>query len=359
MRTTPLLAYLLVLALLATACAAPEPGGSATESTQTAPDQGQAPGGILATVQSRGRLVCGVNSAVPGFGVTNDQGEFSGFDIDYCRAVAAGVLGDPDAVDFRPLDANQRFTALQSGEIDVLIRNTTWTASRDGGERAAFAHTTYYDGQGMMVRTGEFNSIDEMANTTVCTLAGTTTELNITTRFASIPHRIQTFDNPDSLQEAFVAGACDGWSSDVSQLAARRSTFPEGPDALTILDEVFSKEPLGPAVRDGDPQWFDVVNWIVLSTILAEELDITQANVEQMTSSDNADVRALLGQPGGEQNVVFDPGLGLDPAFAVNVIAAVGNYGEIFQRNIAPLGIDRGLNALWTNNGLQYASPFR
>jgi len=358
-RTRPLLVYLVVLGLLAMACAAPEPGGAPSEGAQVAPDLGQAPGGILAAVQSRGRLVCGVNSAVPGFGVTNDQGEFSGFDIDYCRAVAAGVLGDPDAVDFRPLDANQRFTALQSGEIDVLIRNTTWTASRDGGERAAFAHTTYYDGQGMMVRTGEFSSIDEMANTTVCTLAGTTTELNITTRFASIPHRIQTFDNPDSLQEAFVQGACDGWSSDVSQLAARRSTFPEGPDALTILDEVFSKEPLGPAVRDGDPQWFDVVNWIVLSTILAEELGITQANVQQMRGSENADVRALLGQPGGEQNAVFDPGLGLDPAFAVNVISAVGNYGEIFQRNIAPLGIDRGLNALWTDNGLQYAPPFR
>ncbi|MGH8910080.1 MAG: amino acid ABC transporter substrate-binding protein [Egibacteraceae bacterium] len=357
MRTRSGIVYLLLLGLLLlAACSAPEPGAGGEDQ---AAQSGEEAGGVLAAVRARGRLVCGVNSAVPGFGVTNEQGQFSGFDIDYCRAVAAGVLGDPDAVEYRALDANQRFTALQSREIDVLIRNTTWTASRDGGERAAFAHTTYYDGQGMMVRTGDFSSIDEMANTNICTVTGTTTELNITTRFAGIPHRIQPFDNVDSLQEAFLAGACDGWTADVSQLAGRRSVFPEGPQALTILDEVFSKEPLGPAVRDGDSQWFDVVNWIVFSTILAEELGITQANVEQSKTSDNADVRMLLGQPGGDQSAVLDPGLGLDPAFAVDVITAVGNYGEIFQRNIGPLGIPRGMNALWTEGGLQYAPPFR
>jgi general L-amino acid transport system substrate-binding protein len=360
-RTRVIGAFLILLALLLAGCTAPEGGGQAGGGQPGAPQGGQAgpQGGILDAVQGRGRLVCGVNDTVPGFGVTNEQGQFSGFDIDYCRAVAAGVLGDPNLVDFRPLTADQRFTALQSGEIDVLIRNTTWTSSRDGTEGAAFAHTTYYDGQGMMVRAGEFTSIDAMVNTTICTLAGTTTELNVTTRFANIPHQVQTFEDADALQEAFLAGACDGWSSDLSQLAARRSTYPQGPQALTVLDEVFSKEPLGPAVRDGDPKWYDAVNWVVHSTILAEELGVNQANVDQMLQSPNADVRRLLGQPAEGETAAFNAGLDLEPDFAVNVIRAVGNYGEIFDRNIAPLGLDRGLNALWSDGGLQYAPPFR
>jgi len=324
-------------------------------------------GDLLQTVIDRGSVICGVNEAVPGFGYTDADGNFSGFDIDYCRAVAAAVFGDAEAVTYRALTAQQRFTALQSGEIDVLIRNTTFTASRDGREGATFLTTTFYDGQGMMVRSDSgITSIDDMANLSVCVLSGTTTELNLAARFGDTPFTPLTFDNNDQLQAAFVAGQCDGWTSDKSQLAGVRTNFPEsegGPEALTILDETFSKEPLGPVVADGDSQWAQVVNWVVLATIQGEEWGLTSANVKDY-DGDNNEIRRFLGLEvtTDEGTAVFDPGLGLPTDFAVQVISQVGNYGEIFDRNVGPstpLGLQRGFNAQWTDGGLLYAPPYR
>jgi general L-amino acid transport system substrate-binding protein len=324
--------------------------------------------GVFDAVRNRGQLVCGVNDAVPGFGFVDAEGNFSGFDIEYCRVIAAAVFGDADAVEFQPLTAAQRFTALQSGEIDVLVRNTTWTATRDGAEGAAFAMTTFYDGQGMMVRADSgIGDIDDMDGASVCVLSGTTTELNLATRFdaAGLELNPLSFEENETLQEAFLAGQCDGWTSDKSQLAAVRSAFPDaqgGPEALVILDETISKEPLGPAVRDGDARWFDAVNWAVIVTIQAEEFGITSDNIDEMMQSDDPEILRFLGQPVPPDDAVFDPGLGLDTDFVVNVIQQVGNYGEIYDRNVGPdtpLGLARAENDLWTNGGLLYAPPYR
>lgn len=366
---------LLALGLVLAACDSDSDSDDTT--TTTAADAGAeeteettppaASGSLLETVQDRGTLNCGVNDAVPGFGFTDADGNFSGFDIDYCKAVAAAVLGDPEAVTFRPLTAQQRFTALQSGEIDVLIRNTTWTSSRDGREGATFLTTTFYDGQGMMVRADSgITSIDDMANLSVCVLTGTTTELNLAARFGSTPYTPLTFDANDQILAAFLAGQCDGWTSDKSQLAGVRSNFPDaegGPEALVILDETFSKEPLGPVVVDGDSQWAQVIDWVVLATIQAEEWELTSANVAAYDGDDSA-IRRFLGLEveTDEGTTVFDPGLGLPTDFATQVISAVGNYGEIFDRNVGPdtaLGLSRGVNSQWTDGGLLYAPPYR
>jgi general L-amino acid transport system substrate-binding protein len=365
-----------VLGVLLAGCvhgAADEEEGNGGQ--QAAENGGEAAQGegesVLARVKERGQLVCGVNDAVPGFGVATEAGEFEGFDIDFCRAVAAGVLGDADAVEFRPLTAEQRFTALQAGEIDVLIRNTTYTASRDGSEGARFLHTTYYDGQGMMVNAdSDFQQLEDLAGARICVLSGTTTELNLETVFRSrnIRYTPITFEETDPLQQAFIRGRCQAWTSDLSQLAGIRSTWPDaqgGPEALRILEEVMSKEPLGPAVRDGDDDWADAINWIVFATIQAEEFEITSENVQQMTTDENPDIVRFLGQPVEQEEgaaAPFDPELGLEPNFAVAVIEQVGNYGEIFDRNVgagSPLELERGLNALWTDGGLQYAPPYR
>ncbi|MGF1666406.1 MAG: amino acid ABC transporter substrate-binding protein [Acidimicrobiia bacterium] len=344
-------------------------GGDAGDTTETTAAPAPSGGSLLADVQSRGELRCGVNDAVPGFGFVDADGNFSGFDIDYCRAVAAAVLGDADAVEYIPLTAQQRFTALQSGEIDVLIRNTTWTSSRDGGEGATFLTTTFYDGQGMMVRTDAgVSDIEGLADSAICVLSGTTTELNLSNRMGGIAYEPLTFEDNETLQSAFLAGQCDGWTSDKSQLAAVRSNFPEGeggPEALTILDETFSKEPLGPVVADGDSQWAQVVDWVVIGTILAEELGIDSGNVTSFGDTENAEIRRLLGleiTDADGNTTIFDAGLGLDPGWASNVISVVGNYGEIYARNVGPdtpLGLERGVNALWTDGGLMYGPPYR
>lgn len=372
-----LLMVLLALALLAVGCTTgdgEEEGGgeegdaalpeasAPVEADESETDEAVATEGeTLAAVQERGTLRCGVNESVPGFGLLTEEGTYEGFDIDFCRVIAAAVLGDAEAVEFVPLTAEQRFTALQSGEIDVLVRNTTWTASRDGGERAAFAAPTFYDGQGMMVRADSpFQTIEDMADTAICVLSGTTTELNLAQRFEGINYEPVPFEDNETLQQAFTEGRCDGWTSDRSQLAGVRSAFPEGPEALRILDETFSKEPLAPAVRDADPQWRDAVNWAVLSTIAAEELGVDSTNVE--SPPDDPNVRALLGQPAQEGDAVLDPGLGLAPDFVVDVISQVGNYAEIYNRHVGPgtpLDLERGLNALYTEGGLHYAPPYR
>jgi general L-amino acid transport system substrate-binding protein len=350
----------LALALLAAACGDDDDAGD-----------GGTTGGTLQAVLDRGTLNCGVNDAVPGFGFVEADGTFSGFDVEFCRAVAAALFGDATKVNFVPLTAAQRFTALQSGEIDVLIRNTTATASRDGTEGATFLTTTFYDGQGMMVRAGAFESIDDMANTTICVLSGTTTELNLTARFAGMTFTPLTFESNDPLREAFVAGQCEGWTSDKSQLAAVAGGVEEAGVDVVILDETFSKEPLGPVVADGDTQWAQVIDWIVMSTIQAEEWGITKANVGGLNSE--AAIGAALdgGTLGGPTATVpnislvlgltadFDPGLGLDPGFVVDVISAVGNYGEMYETHVVPLGLTRGDNELWYKGGLLYARPYR
>jgi general L-amino acid transport system substrate-binding protein len=337
------------------------------EAAQTTETQADEQGGVLQRVTGRGRLLCGVHDAVPGFGFVTEGGEFEGFDIDFCKVVAAAVLGDAEAVDYKPLTAEQRFTALQSGEVDVLMRNTTWTASRDGSEGATFLHTTFYDGQGMMVRAdGDYQELEDMGGTTICVLSGTTTELNLESQFQArdVDYSPLTFEDNEPLQQAFVQERCDGWTSDKSQLAGIRSNWPEnqgGPDALRILDVTMSKEPLGPVVRDGDQQWAAAVDWAVMATIQAEEFGITSDNVQDMLESDDPEIARFLGRP-GEDEAEFDSGLGLPADFAVQVIEQVGNYGEIYDRNVGPdsaLELERGINALWTEGGLQYVPPYR
>jgi general L-amino acid transport system substrate-binding protein len=332
----------------------------------TAAAPGQSGGDLLQQVKDRGNLICGVNDAVPGFGFVTGAGDFEGFDIDFCRAIATAVFGDPKAVEFRPLTTAQRFTALASGEVDVLIRNTTWNASRDGSEGARFLTTTFYDGQGMMVRADStFQSLEDLDGATICTLSGTTTDLNLASQFELRNLELErlAFEESESLQQAFQQGRCEAWTSDQSQLAGIRSAWPEaqgGPDAVRILDVTMSKEPLGPVVRDGQEDWADVVNWVVIATIQAEELGVTSQNIDQQLESGDPEIRRLLGQT--SEGEAFDPGLGLEPDFAVEVIRQVGNYGEIYDRNVGPntgLGLERGVNALWTQGGLHYAPPYR
>jgi general L-amino acid transport system substrate-binding protein len=341
------------------------PGEEGTTTTGAAAPGGE---GKLSEVMTRGSLLCGVNNTVPGFGFVDDTGEHVGFDIDFCRAVAAGVLGDANAVEFVDLTAEQRFTALQAGEVDVLIRNTTYTSSRDGGLAATFLTTTFYDGQGMMVGADSgFTAIEDMTDTTICVLSGTTTELNLTARMADIPYTPLTFDENPQIQAAFIEGQCDGWTSDKSQLAGVRSAWPEdqgGPEALVILEETFSKEPLGPAVLDGDSQWAQVVDWIVLATMQAEEFGIDSTNVDTFADTEDTNIRNFLGLPVETDagTAPFDPGLGLPTDFAAQVISQVGNYAEIYDRNVgagSPLGLERLLNALWTDGGLHYPPPYR
>ncbi len=304
------------------------------------------------------------------------RGRRAGFDVEFCKAVAAAVLGDAEAVDYTPLTAEQRFTALQTGEIDVLIRNTTWTATRDGGEGGQFAVTTFYDGQGMMVGAdSEFEALEDLQDATICVLSGTTTELNLATQFDArgIDYEPLSLTNNDQMQENFIQGRCQGWTSDKSQLAAVRSNWPDaegGPEGLRILDVTMSKEPLGPVTRQGDAGWYDAVNWAVIATIQAEEFEITSENVDEIRDeTDDPEIQRFLGaelepEEGEEDGTAepFDPELGLPTDFAYQVISQVGNYGEIYERTVGPetpLGLERGMNALWTEGGLLYPPPYR
>jgi len=318
----------------------------------------QAEGGTLAAVQERGTLICGGNDTLPGFGIIDDAGEFSGFDIDYCRVVAAGVLGDADAVEYVPLTAEARFTALQSGEIDVLIRNTTWTATRDGTEGANFLFTTFYDGQGMMVpaSTG-FTTLEDLADASICVLSGTTTELNLTSVFNArgIPFTPVVFEDNTQLRPAYEQGQCEAWTSDASQLAAFKSSIEgEGGEQQFIMAEVISKEPLGPVVPDGDTEWAQAVEWSVMATVQAWEFDLTSENIGSY-AGDDPNVLRFVGADD------FDSGLGLAPDFAVQVVEQVGNYEEIYDRHIVPIGLTLAgsPNALWTEGGLMYVPPYR
>lgn len=330
---------------------------AATENTSPAPSSGDS---VLGSVQSAGVVRCGTRDALPGFAVLTADGGHEGFDSDFCRVIAAAVLGDAEAVDHVDLETADRFTALQSGEIDVLVRNTTWTASRDGTEGATFLQPNFYDGQGMMVAADSgFSTLDDMDGTVVCVASGTTTEGNVATEFSrrGLEVEVLSFESTDLIQEAFLADRCDGWSSDVSQLTGLRSAFPEGPEALTIMEEVFSKEPLAPAVRDGDTAWAQAVEWAIFATIQAEEFGITSENVDTFLESDDPSILAFLGVE--VDGATLDPGLGLPVDFAYQVVKQVGNYGEIFERHLTPLGLQRGVNQLWSEGGLLYAPPYR
>jgi general L-amino acid transport system substrate-binding protein len=313
----------------------------------------------LKTVKDRGILNCGANGTLAGFGLPDAQGKWTGLDVDVCRAIAAAVFNDPSKVKFVPLSAKDRFTALQSGEVDVLIRNTTWTSSRDSSLGLSFTGVDYYDGQGFMVRKAlKVNSALELNGASVCVQQGTTTELNLADFFRA--HNMQlksvTFATANEAVKAYDAGRCDSYTTDASGLYAERLRLAN-PDDHIILPEIISKEPLGPVVRQGDDQWFTVVKWVLFAMLNAEELGITQANVDDMAKSTNPEIKRFVGTEGnyGEQ-------LGLTKDWAVRIIKLVGNYGESFERNVgtgSPLKIDRGLNKLWNKGGVQYAPPIR
>lgn len=313
----------------------------------------------LEDVRERGILNCGVNADLPGFSVADEGGNWSGFDVDYCRAVAAAIFGKADAVKFVPLDAAARFDALKNGEIDMLARNTTWTMTRDTSLGLTFAGISYFDGQGFMARKSlGIASALELSGATVCVRSGTTTELNLVDYFQrnNMSYTPVVFNTVSEVNSAYDSGRCDVYSADASALYSIRLTLTN-PDDHIVLPQVISKEPLGPAVRQGDDQWFNIVKWVHFALLNAEELGISKGNVVVMADSENQDVRRLLGIDGA-----FGEGIGLDTSWAANAIEAVGNYGEIFDRNIgagSDLGYARGLNALWVDGGLQYAPPIR
>ena len=313
----------------------------------------------LDTVKQRGALSCGVNVGLAGFSQPDDKGAWTGLDVDYCKAIAAAVLGDAGKVKYVPTTAKERFTALQSGEIDVLIRNTTWTTARDSSLGLIFAGVNYYDGQGFMVKASlGVKTAKELNGATVCVQTGTTTELNLADYFKAnkMTYKPVVFEKLDETVQAYLAGRCDVYTTDQSGLYSIRVQQPKPEDHI-VLPEIISKEPLGPSVRQGDDQWLTVVKWVHYALINAEETGITQANLGEMLNSANPEVKRILGKDGE-----LGKGLGLPNNFVVNVVKAVGNYGELFERNVGTgsrLKIARGLNNLWNKGGLQYAPPLR
>ncbi|MGE0118594.1 MAG: amino acid ABC transporter substrate-binding protein [Dongiaceae bacterium] len=321
---------------------------------------GPAKADTLSDVQGRGTLNCGVTTGLAGFAAPDDQGKWTGLDVDMCNAIAAAVLGDATKVKYVPTNAKERFTALQSGEIDVLARNTTWTFSRDTDLGFDFAGVNYYDGQGFMVRKNlNVKSALELSGASVCVQTGTTTELNLGDYFRANNLELKpvVFEKNEEARQAYDEGRCDAYTTDASGLAAERSVLAQ-PDEHIILPEIISKEPLGPLVRHGDNRWGDIVRWTLNAMIVAEEFGVTQANVdEQKASSQNPEVRRLLGVEGEMGKMT-----GLSNEWGYNIIKQVGNYGESFERNVGlktPLGLARGLNELWSKGGLLYAPPIR
>jgi general L-amino acid transport system substrate-binding protein len=318
-------------------------------------------GKTLDAIKARGQVVCGVNTGLAGFSAADSQGKWSGLDVDICRAIAAATLGDPEKVKWVPLTAQQRFTALQSGEVDVLSRNTTWTLTRDASLGLNFTVVTYYDGQGFMVPTKlKIKSAKQLKGATVCVQSGTTTEKNLTdfSRANKLDLKPVVFEKLEAANGAYFAGRCAAYTTDASGLASIRTKEAKDPTEHVILPELISKEPLGPAVRRGDDEWFAIVKWVVYGLIEAEEYGITQANAEQMqkTSQDPVVMR-IVGSSEDTGKL-----LGLDKDWMVRAIKATGNYGEIFDRNVGPktaLNLPRGVNAQWNQGGLMYAPPVR
>jgi general L-amino acid transport system substrate-binding protein len=313
----------------------------------------------LKAVKDRGSLICGVSQGIPGFSNPDDKGNWTGLDVDYCRAIAAAIFNDPNKVKYSPLSAKDRFTALQSSEVDVLARNSTWTSSRDTSLGLNFAAVNYYDGQGFMVRKAlKVNSALELNGASVCTQTGTTTELNLADYFRAnnMKYEVIAFGTADETVKAYETGRCDAFTTDVSQLYAEKLKLANANDHV-ILPEIISKEPLAPVVRHGDDQWFDIVKWVHYAMINAEELGVSQKTIDDALKSQLPEIRRLVGTEGayGEQ-------LGLTKDWIVRIIKHVGNYGESFDRNMGPgskLNISRGINRLWTKGGIQYAPPIR
>jgi len=338
---------------------------------------GTASATTLEDVKKKGFVQCGVNaSALPGFAATNDAGEWAGFDIDYCRAVAAAVFGDKSKVKFTPLTAKERFTALQSGEIDMLARNSTWTMSRDTSLGLTFVGVNYYDGQGFMVKKSQgVNSVLELSNASICVQTGTTTELNLADYFNSnkMTYNLVSFEKNDETNAAYDSGRCDALTTDASGLYSTRLTLAK-PDDHIVLPEIISKEPLGPVVRQGDFQWFNIVKWTHFALLNAEEAGVTQGNIDEKKKQAEEDKTKVAADPNYKPLIApdvarllgvdgtFGEGIGLGNDWSYNIIKQMGNYGEMFERNIgagSKLGIARGLNALWSKGGIQYAPPIR
>ncbi len=313
----------------------------------------------LDTVKKRGKLICGVNDKLPGFGFLDSNGKYSGFDVDFCKGVAAAVFGDSSKVDYVPLTAAARFTAIQSGEVDVVFRNTTMTSSRDGEVGVDFGPINFYDGQGVMVKSDSpAKRIIDLDGATICTNQGTTTEQNMNDygRLKKKAFKVVTYADFDKVMAAFDQGRCDAVTTDSSGLASRRATAAK-PEEYRILGEVISKEPLAPFVAQNDSKWLDIVSWTVYATIFAEEYEITSRNIDSLKSSADPLIKRFVGLEGNSGK-----GLGLNPDFAADVIKAVGNYGEIYNRNLGPktkLNIPRRLNANYEVGGLLYSPPFR
>lgn len=363
------LSVLVIVSLALAACGASSGGGETVTVVETvivevpADSAVVAPAGYgvtLEAVKARGNLICGVNSQVPGFGYIDADGNFSGFDVDYCRALAAAIFGDATKVEFRPVTAAERFTALQSGEIDVLSRNTTWSLVRDTELGGNFVHTTFYDGQGIMTPVDSgITTLADLEGGTICVQTGTTTELNLADVMAAegVSYTPAVFEDADSTFAAYAEERCDAVTTDKSGLISRRTVLAD-PSAHVILDVTMSKEPLGPMVRHGDDQWFDIAQWTVFALFAGEEFDVTSANVDSVRSStSNPEVMRLLGLEG-------DMGLklGLDNDWGYNIIKLVGNYEEVYNRNLGPdtpTYIPRGLNSQYTDGGLLYAAPVR
>jgi len=315
--------------------------------------------GTLDDIKAKAFVQCGINQGLPGFATRDDQGRWKGLDVDFCRAVAAAVFGDVQKVKFTPLSAKERFSSLQSGDIDVLSRNTTWTSTRDTALGLSFVGTIFYDGQGFMVRKNSgVKSAKGLAGATICANTGTTTELNVADFFQQLGQKYElvAFEKSDEALKAYEQGRCDVYTTDHSGLSAQRLKL-EKPTEHLILGQTISKEPLGPVVREADTRWFKIVRWTLFALINAEELGLTSANIDQMMKSKNPKIRRFVGLQGD-----FGAKLQLENNWAYNIVKLVGNYGEVFERNVGPktpLNIARGNNALWTKGGLHYAPPMR
>lgn len=349
-----ILSSILFVSFFLAGCSSDEATTSSEGSTST-----EAKVSLLDTVKDRGKVIAGVNGELPGFGYLESDGTYSGFDVDFSRAVAAAVLGDADAIEYRPLSSKERFTAVQTGEVDLLSRNTTWTITRDTSVGLNFAPVTFYDGQGIIVtKDSGIKSVKDLEGARIAVEAGTTTELNLADQMRKygVNYEAVVFDSQDAAVAAYESGSADAYTTDKSGLVARKAIMAD-PGAHVILDDTLSKEPLAPAVIGGDDAWFDVVKWVVNATIEAEELGINSQNVDEFKNSDDPVIKRLLGTEGdlGTQ-------IGLSNDWAYQVIKQVGNYGEIFDRNLGPdtkFGLQRGMNALYQDGGLMYAPPIR
>lgn len=335
------------------------PLAACTESTPTGQNGNGQPKGRLATVLSRGKVICGVSGELPGFSFVGQDGKYSGLDVDVCRAIAAALFDNPDAVEYRNLNAKERFTALQTGEVDVLSRNTTWTLSRDTSVGLDFAPIVFLDGQGIMVKqASNIKTLADLKDKSICIQTGTTTEQNLTDQMQKrgIPYKPVVFEDVNTTFATYAEGRCDGVTADRSQLISRRTTLPK-PEENIILPEVLSKEPLAPAIASGDSAWADAVRWTIFSLFEAEELGITSQNIGQFSTSKDPTVRRFLGTEGE-----LGKGMGVANDFAARIVKHVGNYGEIYDRNLGPqtkLNLPRGQNNLWTKGGLLFSPPFR